>query len=417
MSKKHICWLLPLVLMGLWSSSLADNLKDDRRRATDILNQISKDVHDNFYDPTLKGLDWTALTEQARQRIRDAKGTGQMYGAISALLFQLHDSHTSFIPPQRGFKAVYGFKAKPFGEKILVYQLDADGPAAKAGLHIGDQIVGVNNLNAVRPTFGVMMRYMTFIDPREELDLEIQDASSSHIIKIPAKLAAMTREMFEKEIESEIRHPYSVHDYGDGVVYLDLKTFGVPESDISGMMKHARTARAVVLDLRDNTGGLEDTMVELMNHVSLQPYEMGRNVLRDKSFPIRVKPESSRVGCPLFVLIDSRSASASEMAARSLQLHKRAVIIGDLSSGSVEAAHFFWRLISFGDKEYYGTEIAFSKFVLENGEELEGRGVTPDQMCIPTFADLRNQKDPCLDQAIALARTAAGLSDQMNSSK
>jgi hypothetical protein len=54
-----------------------------------------------------------------------------------------------------------------------------------------------------------MMRYMTLIDPREELDLEIQNGSSSRIIKIPAKLVPLTREMLEKEADNEIRHPYS----------------------------------------------------------------------------------------------------------------------------------------------------------------------------------------------------------------
>ena len=414
MPKRLICSLLVFFSVG---SLLADNLKEDRRRAENILNQISKDVHDNFYDPNLKGLDWEALTEEARERIRKASGTGQMYGAISALLFQLHDSHTSFIPPQRGLRADYGFKAKPFGQQILVYEIDPSGPAAKAGLEKGDQIVGVNNLNTARPTFGAMMRYMTFIDPREELDLEIQNDSSSRIIKIPAKLVPLTREMLEKEVDNEIRHPYSVREYGDGIVYVDLKTFAVPESEIKGMMKRTRAAKAVVLDLRGNRGGLGDTMVEFMNQVSLQPYEIGRNVTRDKSFPLRVKPESSRISCPLFVLIDSRTASASEMAARSLQIHKRALIIGDRSSGSVEGAHFFWRLISFGDLIYYGTEIAFSKFVLENGEELENRGVTPDEMCVPTINDLKTDKDPCLDRALALAQSAAGLPNSTNSSK
>jgi carboxyl-terminal processing protease len=414
MWKRLVCSLLVFFSVG---PLLADNLKEDRRRAENILNQISKEVHDYFYDPNLKGLDWAALTEQARERIRKASGTGQMYGAISALLFQLHDSHTSFIPPRRGLKADYGFKAKPFGEQILVYEVDSDGPAAKAGLEKGDQIVGVNNLNAVRPTFGAMMRYMTFIDPREELDLEIQNGSFSRIIKIPAKLVPLTREMLEKEIDNEIRHPYSVREYGDGIVYVDLKTFEVPESEIKGMMKRVRGAKAVVLDLRGNTGGLQTTMTEFMNQVSLQPYEMGRDVTRDKSFPLRVKPESSRLGCPLFVLIDSTTMSASEMAARSLQIHKRALIIGDRSSGSVEGAHFFWQPISFGDLIYYGTEIALYKFVLENGEELENRGVTPDEMCVPTINDLKTDRDPCLDRALALARSAAGLPNSTTSSK
>jgi len=108
---------------------------------------------------------------------------------------------------------------------------------------------------------------------------------------------------------------------------------------------------------------------------------------------------------------------ASEMAARSLQIPKRALLIGDRSSGSVEGAHFFWRLISFGDSIYYGTEIAFSKFVLENGEELENRGGTPDEICVPTIDDLKTDKDPCLDRALALAHSAAGLPNSASSSK
>jgi predicted metalloprotease with PDZ domain len=47
-------------------------------------------------------------------------------------------------------RAENGFKAKPFGKQILVYEVESDGPAAKAGLEKENQIVGVNNLNAVR---------------------------------------------------------------------------------------------------------------------------------------------------------------------------------------------------------------------------------------------------------------------------
>jgi hypothetical protein len=41
---------------------------------------------------------------------------------------------------------------------------------------------------------------------------------------------------------------------------------------------------------------------------------------------------------------------------------------------------------------------------MEDGKELEGRGVTPDEFCVPTSADLRVLGDPCLDHALALAR-------------
>src|SRR5579872_636140 len=136
--------LLVTLLLLRCTLSYAENIKAERRRAEQILDLVSRDVQSNFYDDNLKGLDWPALLEQARERIRSADELGQMYGAISALLYQLHDSHTVFIPPKRKIKAVYGFKAKPFGNNILVYEVSKDGPAAKAGLQLGDQIMGVD---------------------------------------------------------------------------------------------------------------------------------------------------------------------------------------------------------------------------------------------------------------------------------
>ena len=46
---------------------------------------------------------------------------------------------------------------------------------------------------------------------------------------------------------------------------------------------------------------------------------------------------------------------------------------------------------------------------MEDGEELENRGVKPDEFCIPTAQDLRQGKDPCLNRALELARAAATL--------
>jgi C-terminal processing protease CtpA/Prc len=144
---------------------------------------------------------------------------------------------------------------------------------------------------------------------------------------------------------------------------------------------------------------------------------MANSISRRKSDPIHVKPDSPQIACPLLVLIDSSSASASEMFAGSMQIHKRAVVIGDRSSGRVNSARFFWeppgsikmtlpeRTIDWEAVEF-GTEIAVAKIVMEGGEELEDRGVIPDEYCIPTPNDLRAERDPCLDRALTMARQA-----------
>lgn len=406
--------LLFLMLCGFcWAGN-----KGEQHRMEQILNLVSRDVRDNFYDPTLKGLDWPALTEQARQRIQSADEVGQMSGAISALVYALHDSHTVFIPPKRKFRAEYGFQAKPFANSILVYDIDKDGPAAKAGLQLGDQIVGVNKLNATPTTYFDMIRYLTVLDPREELDVEIADHGSSRMVKIPANIIPMPPQYFFQSIEKG-RDPrpqeplHSSKDYDDGVVYLKLRSFVMPSTEMVGIMKPMKDAKAVIVDLRGNPGGSLDFMLDFMGHFTDQPFEMGQQISRKKPEPIQVKPASPHITSPVFVLMDSASASASEMLARSMQIRKRAIVIGDRSSGSLNIAHFFWEppgqaLGSFFAWEAveFGTEIAVAKVVMENGEVLEGRGVTPDETCVPTAGDLHAQKDPCLEQALIRARAA-----------
>lgn len=402
--------LFAFVLIS-YATSYSSSDKAERRRTEQILNLVSKDVQNNFYDPTLKGLDWPALTEQARQRIRSADELGQMHGAISALLYQLHDSHTVFIPPKRKIKAVYGFKAKPFANNIFVYEVDKDGPAAKAGLQLGDQIVGVNNINAVRETFFDMMRYLTILDPRAELDVEVAENGSIRVVKVTATVVPQPPQYFFSFIETgrdsdAQERPYDFKNYDVGIRYLRVRTFLMPSTEIVGMMKPLKDATAVILDLRGNGGGSLSTMVDLMGQFVREPFEMATSVSRKKSEPIRVKPLSPHITSPLYVMLDSASASASEMFARSMQIHKRAVIIGDRSSGRVNSAQFFWKPIGSWEAVEFGTEIAVSKVVMEDGQALETRGVTPDEFCIPTPADMRGEKDPCLDRALAIARAA-----------
>jgi carboxyl-terminal processing protease len=340
-------WFVFVALLAVCTTAHSENIKSERHRAEQILSFVSKDVQNNFYDESLKGLDWPGLTEQARQRIENAEQHGEMMGAISALLFQLHDSHTTFIPPQRKIKARYGFKAQPFADKIFVYQIDKDGPAAKAGLQLGDEIVGVNNVNAVRGTFSSVMRYLTVLDPRVELDIEVAQNGSGRTVKVPATLIPQPTEYFFASLESggDNNTPerfYDFKDYGDGIRYLRVRTFAIPSTEIAGMIKPLKDPKFVILDLRGNGGGRQNTMVDFMAHFVTEPFEMANSISRRKSDPIHVKPDWPQIACPLLVLIDSSSASASEMFARSMQIHKRAVVIGDRSSGSVNSARFFW---------------------------------------------------------------------------
>src|ERR1700681_1930631 len=107
-SLKLAC-LLVTTFATLGQQTSAQNV--ERGQWEDILKLVAANVQKNFYDPGMKGLDWVALTEETRQRVRTSSNTGQMILAISSLLSRLQDSHTYFIPPRLTAHADFGFKA------------------------------------------------------------------------------------------------------------------------------------------------------------------------------------------------------------------------------------------------------------------------------------------------------------------
>jgi len=78
-----------------------------------ILNVVSKEVAKNFYDANMKGLEWRALTNQAKQKIENAQSVTDTMRAVFILVDKLRDSHTRYLPPDRNISYTFGFNAKP----------------------------------------------------------------------------------------------------------------------------------------------------------------------------------------------------------------------------------------------------------------------------------------------------------------
>ena len=104
----------------------------------------------------------------------------------------------------------------------------------------------------------------------------------------------------------------------------------------------------------------------------------------------------------LVVLVDSGSASASELFARIIQLEKRGFIMGDRSSGMVMEARLYRHEISVDTDNFYGTELSISDLIMTDGKTLEHVGVEPDILILPTAQDLALHRDPVMAKAIGL---------------
>jgi carboxyl-terminal processing protease len=106
----------------------------------------------------------------------------------------------------------------------------------------------------------------------------------------------------------------------------------------------------------------------------------------------------------VIVLVDSASASAAELFARVIQLEGRGLVLGDRTSGSVMEAEIY--PFSQGteyEQIWYEFFVTEANLIMKDGKSLEGVGVTPDEIVLPTPEDLAAGRDPALARAAALA--------------
>jgi carboxyl-terminal processing protease len=102
----------------------------------------------------------------------------------------------------------------------------------------------------------------------------------------------------------------------------------------------------------------------------------------------------------MVILVDSQSASAAEMFARHFQRVKRAIVIGDKTSGAVVASKTFSEQLGAERVVPFAIQISTSKIMFPDNENLEAKGVQPDQMCVPTGEELRSNRDLCYTVAM-----------------
>lgn len=414
-----------LVIFSMTAPAFAgDDLGVERDKFRQILNNVAKDVEKNFYDPSMKGVDWKVAVAESRARIDNAKSIGDMMLAVYLLTYKLHDSHTQFIPPSRGTRLFYGFEAKPIGDDIRIYELKKGDPAQKAGLKLGDRIVKLNGYAADRASFDLMMMDMRAIRPRTAFDMEVQTGNDPlrrvHLeprVKQGVRVveADHLADIWDLITESENwleEHKFRYAKFADGNVgYLYIRDFPEDEADfLRGLLDQLKGAKAVIVDLRSNPGGELECLKGVMGSFTPTETTVLNMVSRKKTEPLIIKPKRPDYSSsPLYILVDSETGSAAEIFARYFQRTGRAVIVGDKSSGRVTVSRVFSTELGAYNAILYATQIGVARAVFPDNEEIEGKGITPDVYCIPTGDQMRLQDDACLAKTIGLAKEKLGI--------
>ena len=400
--------------------------KKDRTRGHEMLKEIKGDIKKYYYDPQFRGIDLDARFKLAHEKVDAAQSLGQMFGVIAQLLVEFEDSHTFFMPPRRHLHTVYGWSMAMIGDDCFVTDVEKGSDAEGKGLKRGDKIVQVGGFIPVRDNFWKLSYLFKILRPQPALYVFAQSPGQAQ--PRPLTLVAQVEEadIFEElfgEQEKEEREPpkddperethfgeHRFYEFKAGPVVWQMPEFDLSEGALDRLMKEKVAPHpALILDLRDNRGGYEVTLLRLLANVLPHDVKVGDIQRRRGVKQLNVKSrEGKAYSGQLVVLVNSQSASSAELFARMIQLEKRGVVIGDRTAGAVmRALQLFHVLDDHSMMGVYslngfGVSVTDADLVMTDGRSLERTGVTPDELLLPTAEDLAARRDPVLARAAEL---------------
>ncbi len=298
-----------------------------------------------------------------------------MYGAINGMLREL-DPHSSFLKPEDYKELQIETKGKFGGLGIEITIRDniltvvaplEDTPADKAGVQASDQIIKIDEqptqdmslmdaVQKMRGPKGTKVK-LTIIrkGERKPLDFELtRDVISIQSVK-------------SRSLEPGFGY-VRISSFQSGTVTDLRKSLDQLEVENPGM-------QGLILDLRNDPGGLLDQAVEVSDEFldeGLIVYTGGR--LDNQKMRFEAHKNTKAHSYPIVVLVNSGSASASEIVAGALQDHKRAIIMGEqtFGKGSVQT------VIPLNDGS--ALRLTTSLYYTPSGRSIQAKGITPDIM-------------------------------------
>ncbi|WP_370477366.1 S41 family peptidase [Tamlana flava] len=275
---------------------------------------------------------FTTLFKELNMNYVDETNPGDLMDtAIKSMLEDL-DPYTNFMNEQdveaarinnTGDYTGIGAKIQTLKDKLVVVEPYKDYPADKAGLKAGDEIIKVGNV---------------LVENYKENAGDLLKGSPDTSVEVTYKRQGKTQTATINRAEVEIKAVPHFSMVNDKTGYIVLSRFSRKAHDETNYALRdlkAQGAQRIILDLRGNPGGLVNEAIDIVNLFVPKGQLVVTTKSKVKQFnrPYITKNEPIDTEIPLVILIDGKSASASEIVSGALQDLDRAVIVGARSFG------------------------------------------------------------------------------------
>ena len=364
--KQHIkLWLALLiaVVFGTIGSGFYRNLSADGAetyKGLKLFSDVIELVENNYVEP----VDSKELIEKA----------------IQGMVHSLHP-HSSLLAPDDFKELQIDTQGEFTGIGVSITMKDGfvtvispiEGtPAYKAGIKAGDKIIKVNGKatgdlrQAVKMIRGPKGTEVVVTIAREEVKKTIDYKLSRDIIPV-------------ESVKAIVLKP------GYGYIWITNFRDSTTDDLVSELEKlesNKMPLKGLILDLRDNPGGLLNQAIEVSDIFVEEGTILSIKGRREKNTQIyKATPNKVKRNYPIVLLINGGSASASEIVAGALQDQKRALILGTSSfgKGSVQSVEKL--------RDGYGLKLTIARYYTPSGRSIQAKGIQPDIIIKRRFID------------------------------
>ena len=362
--------LKKFLLLSLFSISLVANSAMAKTNKNADNEEINSYELLNLFGEVLERAKATYVEEVSDKQLIEA--------AINGMLVSL-DPHSSYLDA-KDFKYMNEQTSGKFGGLGIEITMDQglvkivspidETPAFRAGLKPGDYITNIDGETVIGMTLNEAVDKMRG-KPGTKIKLTIRRVNEK-----PFDVTLKREEIKTRSVKTEIK--------SDDVLYIRIGSFSedVAKDIKTAFEKETKKAKkpikGIVLDVRNNPGGLLDQAVAV-TELFLNQGEVVSTRARDENDTMRylAKGKDITEGMPIVVLINNGSASASEIVAGALQDHKRAVVIGEKSfgKGSVQT------VVPLGKNN--AMRLTTARYYTPSGRSIQATGIEPDVVVHP----------------------------------
>ena len=403
----HAVWR-GLLMLGFAATSamlFAQAITAEEKK--EVLTGIEDVLSKRAFVPGVDLKTWPEHLAKQQEAIDKAENQTAFVRAVNTALRSFGISHVRFRSPQAATARTstsvvsVGIQVQEEGENLKIVAITPESAAEKAGLKVGDLITKIDG--KVPPTVAALQG-----EDGTELTLTIKQGDGDPK-DVPLKRTRI----------STVR-PETLSWKGEEAAILKINTFsrGYDRANIEKLLGEAAKAKFLIVDLRNNGGGAVNNLQHLLGLLLPNDTAVGTFINRsattkfseanpsasldpikiaefwDQKFKARnreAKPFEGHIA----VLINRRSASASEIFAAAMRENKQAPLVGTRTAGAVLASTYA--------KLPHGYELQYpvSDFVTIKGIRLEGNPLAPDA---EVSANPTNDTDPVVEKAIELLK-------------